>query len=161
MPLPGSSFGYSAASRRPRLSIAACACATVTPSLRRAFTKKPASTGRRSRARGGPPSAGTAEIGSQKSVTRPMLSVALWPAGPTPTIVTGTPCMRMVRPMTDGSPPKRVVHAWWPMTATMSVPGRSSAASNQRPSDGCSPSTARYVAVVYSTTPLRTAPRSR
>ena len=90
----------------PRMCIAACACATVTPSRRRAFTKNAASSGRRSSARGGAPSAGSDEIGSQKSVTMPMLIVPRWPAGPTPTIVTGTPSIRMVRPTTDGSAPK-------------------------------------------------------
>ena len=55
--------------------IAACACATVTPSRRRAFTKKAASSGRRSSVRGGAPRAGSDEIGSQKSVTMPMLIV--------------------------------------------------------------------------------------
>ena len=75
MPLPASSVGYSAASRVPRIRIAACACATVTPSRRRAFTLKAASSGRRVNARCGIPNAGSDAIGSQKSVTRPMLMV--------------------------------------------------------------------------------------
>ena len=43
MPLPGSSLGYSAARRLPSVSIAACACATVTPGRSRALTKNAAS----------------------------------------------------------------------------------------------------------------------
>ena len=39
--------------------------------------------------RQGAPSEASADIGSQKSVTRPMLIVPLCPTGPTPTIVTG------------------------------------------------------------------------
>jgi len=54
--------------------------------------------------RGGAPSAVIDEIGSQKSVTMPRLIVPRWPAGPIPTIVTGTPSIRMVRPITLGSP---------------------------------------------------------
>ena len=59
----------------------------------------------------------------------------------------------MVRPI-DGRIPHGtcVVQASWPRTATTAAPGVSSAALNQRPSDGRSPSTDRYVAVVCSAT---------
>ena len=93
--------------------------------------------------RGGAPKAGSDEIGSQKSVTMPRSIVARCPAGPTPTIVTGTLSIRMVRPITDGAEPNFRRHASWPSTATTAAPGTSSAAVNQRPSDGWSPSTDR------------------
>ncbi len=83
--------------------MAACACATVTPSRRRAFTKKPASSGFRSSARAGPPRLASAAIGSQKSVTMPDVDRGVVPCRTNPTIVTGTPSTRMVRPTTEGS----------------------------------------------------------
>ncbi len=55
--------------------IAACACATVTPSRSRAFTKNAASAGRRSSMRDERSNVVSVEIGSQKSVTRPMFNV--------------------------------------------------------------------------------------
>ena len=89
--------------------MAACASATVIPSLRRAFTRKIDSLGRRPSA-SAMPKASSEAIGSQKSVTIPTLTVPLWPAGPTPTIVTGTPSIRMARPITAGLPPNLFVH---------------------------------------------------
>ena len=82
------------------------------------------------------PSACSAAIGSQKSVTSPMLSVALWPTGPTPTIVTGTPCIRMVRPMTDGSAPNLLVQMRWLMHGHDRRAAHLVLGENQRPSDG-------------------------
>ncbi len=114
--------------------MAACACPSVTPSRRRAFTVNAASSGRRSSARDGAPMAGSDEIGSQKSVTMPRSIVARCPAGPTPTIVTGTLSIRMVRPTIEGVDPNFRRHASCPSTATTGAPGTSSAAVNQRPS---------------------------
>ena len=67
--------GYSAASRCASTSIAALACATVTPSRRRAFTRKGAKIVAASRGARSANIAGTAVIGSQKSVPRPMSTV--------------------------------------------------------------------------------------
>ena len=146
MPLPGSSFGYSAASRAPRMLMAACACATrdaVAEArlheqgglLRTPFQACVAALRR----------SGSDEIGSQKSVTRPMLMVPRCPTGPTPTIVTGTPSITnraadhgRIRVGTFSSRPRARRTA-----TTAPRRARPPLASNQRPSDGRSPSTDR------------------
>src|SRR5262245_11715631 len=76
-------------------------------------------------------------------------------------IVTGTPLIRIARPITDGSAPNCLVHVWCPMIPTTSALLASSSALNQRPSEGFTPNTDGYVDVVYSTSAERSAPSSR
>ncbi len=62
------------------------------------------------------------------------------PAGITPTIVTGAPLSVMVWPRTSAFPLNRVCHMPWLRTMTASLPGASSSARNDLPSDGLTPS---------------------
>ncbi len=62
------------------------------------------------------------------------------PAGMTPTTVNGFPLNTSVRPMMDGSLPKRRTHSAWLSTTTRSAPGLSSSAVKTRPRAGATPS---------------------
>ena len=64
-------------------------------------------------------------------------------------------------PITAGSAANFFVQVSCPSTATTGAPGVSSAAPNQRPREGLSPSTVRYDGVVCSMVAGRSAPSSR
>jgi len=51
----------------------------------------------------------------------------------------------------SGADPNRVRHAWSLTTATISEPAASSSGANQRPLDGCRPSTGKYDELTNST----------
>ncbi len=102
------------------------ACCTVTPGARRASTSYQWSDRRSRFATWKSPLTGVAEIDSQKSVSSGVI-VLVRPSGPTPTIVTGWPFRRIVRPTTSGSLPKRACHVAALTTARGAAPTTSSA----------------------------------
>src|SRR6185503_2092440 len=73
------------------------------------------------------------------------------PSGITPTIVKGTPEMRIVRPNTAVSPANRRRHSPWPMTTTGCSPAmRASSSRRTRPRSGRIESTRKYAGATTS-----------
>src|SRR4029453_8890717 len=91
-----------------------------------------------------------ADTESQKSTATP-LAKPLYDSGPIPTIVTGDPPRRIVRPTRLSSAPKRVRHAGSGTTATGPAVATSSSEAIQRPRATPSPSTGKYDEVANST----------
>ena len=78
-------------------------------------------------------------------------------AGTTPTTVCGNPFNRISRPMSVGSPPKRVRHNCSLITTTL-VPCRSSSGRNVRPATGTTPSTSKNLVETLWRSTLSTVP---
>src|SRR5437763_15541760 len=142
----------------PEIAVScALACSTVTPGFRRPNDARN-HTSDLSSPDCGPRKTASAQTGTATSNVRPT-STPVNDGGVTPTMSRVWPLSRMVRPTAPGSPPySRRQNASLSTAPGAAHPFTSSAAVSSPPTDGCTPSVAKYDPLTYRPAARRTPP---